>query len=56
MSAALLLPCCCCSAELPHVQPQVWRSIIGEQPSFSRGGWQDITEPAKDFCRSLLNK
>jgi hypothetical protein len=35
---------------------QVWRSIIGEQPSFSRGGWQDITDAAKDFCRSLLNK
>ncbi|KAF6254545.1 hypothetical protein COO60DRAFT_312479 [Scenedesmus sp. NREL 46B-D3] len=34
----------------------VWRSIISEQPSFSRGGWQDITDSAKDFCRSLLNK
>lgn len=35
---------------------QVWRSIISEEPSFSRSGWQDISEPAKDFCRVLLNK
>eukprot|EP00879_Flechtneria_rotunda_P009752 GHRR01010202.1.p1 GENE.GHRR01010202.1~~GHRR01010202.1.p1 ORF type:complete len:707 (+),score=240.27 GHRR01010202.1:2191-4311(+) len=34
----------------------VWRSILGEEPSFSWAGWQNITNQAQDFCRTLLNK
>jgi hypothetical protein len=35
---------------------QVWRSILSEQPSFSGSSWKEISDPAKDFCRTLLNK
>lgn len=34
----------------------VWKSILTDEPSFSRSGWQDISEQAKDFCKKLLEK
>jgi hypothetical protein len=40
----------------PPAAAQVWRSILSEEPRFSRGSWQDISDQAKDFCKSLLNK
>jgi hypothetical protein len=35
---------------------QVWRSILSEQPSFKGSSWKEISQQAKDFCSSLLNK
>eukprot|EP00201_Polytomella_parva_P018472 CAMPEP_0175055060 /NCGR_PEP_ID=MMETSP0052_2-20121109/9860_1 /TAXON_ID=51329 ORGANISM="Polytomella parva, Strain SAG 63-3" /NCGR_SAMPLE_ID=MMETSP0052_2 /ASSEMBLY_ACC=CAM_ASM_000194 /LENGTH=537 /DNA_ID=CAMNT_0016319843 /DNA_START=31 /DNA_END=1640 /DNA_ORIENTATION=+ len=34
----------------------VWRSILTEEVNFSKPGWEDISDEAKDFCRTLLTK
>jgi hypothetical protein len=49
------LPPCCAVMAFATCE-QVWRSILSEQPSFSGSSWKEISDPAKDFCRTLLNK
>lgn len=34
----------------------IWRGILGEQPSFRRSAWQEVSQEAKDFVTVLLNK
>jgi calcium-dependent protein kinase len=34
----------------------IWRSILGEEPSFLSASWKDISQAAKDFVKSLLQK
>ncbi|DBA73193.1 TPA: hypothetical protein ACH3X1_011269 [Trebouxia sp. C0004] len=34
----------------------VWQAILTQQPSFTGKAWQDISEPAKNFVKRLLNK
>ena len=34
----------------------IWKGILTEQPSFRRAAWKDVSEEAKDFVRTLLDK
>lgn len=34
----------------------VWRAILTEEPSFKRSCWESMSDEAKDFVKTLLNK
>jgi serine/threonine protein kinase/Ca2+-binding EF-hand superfamily protein len=34
----------------------IWKGILTEQPSFRRSAWQEVSEEAKDFVKTLLQK
>lgn len=34
----------------------VWRAILTEEVSFSKSAWQNVSQVAKDFVKTLLNK
>ncbi|GAB4813439.1 hypothetical protein N2152v2_000485 [Parachlorella kessleri] len=34
----------------------IWKGILTEEPSFRRSAWKEISDEAKDFVKSLLNK
>ena len=34
----------------------IWRGILTEEPSFRRSAWHNVSEEAKDFVKTLLNK
>lgn len=35
---------------------KVWKSILADEPNFSKSYWSEISDEGKDFCRQLLNK
>lgn len=34
----------------------IWKGILTEQPSFRRSAWKEVSDEAKDFVNTLLNK
>lgn len=34
----------------------IWRAILTEEVSFSKAAWQNVSQVAKDFVKTLLNK
>lgn len=50
-----------CSPLLDSKSPQIlaaviWKGILSEQPSFRRSAWKEVSDEAKDFVSTLLNK
>ena len=42
------------NADAPALS-KVWKAILTEEPRFG-SAWADVSEPAVDFCRRLLDK
>lgn len=34
----------------------IWKGILTEQLSFRRSAWKEVSDEAKDFVNTLLNK
>ena len=35
---------------------KIWKAILTEDPPFRGSAWKEISQQAKDFIRSLLNR
>lgn len=40
----------------PPLAAVIWKGILTEQPSFRRSAWKEVSDEAKDFVSTLLNK